>query len=421
MRTATVAFENERGEKLSGRLETPGCEPRAFALFAHCFTCDMTSKAAVFVSRALAERGVAVLRFDFTGLGESEGEFARTGFASNVRDLVAAARFLEAEHEGPALHVGHSLGGAAVIAAARDVPSARAVATIGAPADPAEVLRHIPEEARERIEREGAAPVRIGGRPFTLGRELIRDLEEGAFARTIREIGRPLLVLHAPGDAIVPIDAARRIFEAARHPKSFVSLDDADHLLTNREHGRYVGEVIAAWASRYVAPVGTDSAGAGAGRDAGPGTGTGSGGSDVRPVVTRTGDVDYQTSICVGPHAFFADEPKAAGGADTGPSPYDLHAAALGACTSMTLKMYARRKGWPLEDVLVRLEHAKVHAEDCADCETKEGKVDRIDRELRLRGPLDDEQRRRLLEIADRCPVHRTLSSEVWVRTRLAD
>jgi len=406
MRTLRVQFENERGQRLAGRLEMPGCAPRAFAIFAHCFTCDKTSRAAVDVSRTLAGRGIAVLRFDFTGLGESEGEFPRTGFATNVRDVVAAARFLEKERgAAPSLLVGHSFGGAAAIGAAPELEAVRAVATIAAPSDPVEVVRHIPEEARERIEREGAAPVKIGGRPFLVGRELVAGLEKGAFARVLGGLGRALLVLHAPGDEIVPVEAARRIFEAARHPKSFVSLDDADHLLRKPEHGRHAGEIIAAWASRYLPPRAAEA----------------TEGEAPRAVRAGTGDIGWQTPICVGSHAFDADEPRGLGGADTGPTPYELLAAALGACTSMTVRMYARRKGWPLEDIEVRLRHDKVHARDCAECETKEGKVDRIDREIRLVGPLDDEQRRRLLEIADRCPVHRTLTTEVAIRTTPAE
>ena len=362
--TQAVSFPGATGHALAARLDTPpGAPPRAYALFAHCFTGSKESKAATFISEALTDAGIAVLRFDLTGLGGSESAFANTTFSSNVGDLVAAAAWLKRERAAPAILVGHSLGGAAVLAAASRIPEAVAVATINAPADP-------------------------------------------ALARDVAGLDRALMVFHAPGDTTVGIDNASRIFRAAKHPKSFVSLDAADHLLTRRSDARYVGAALAAWASRYL---GLTAAGA---PESEPATGT------VR--VRETGAGKFQQEIAVGPHRLLADEPVAAGGDDSGPSPYDLLCAALGACTAMTLRLYAQARGIPLERVTVELHHAKIHAEDCSECETREGRIDRIERVIELEGALDAAVRAKLLEIADKCPVHRTLHSEVMVATRLA-
>jgi putative redox protein len=401
-----VSFPGSAGHALAARLDLPsGAAPRAYALFAHCFTCSKETKAATSVSDALTDTGIAVLRFDFTGLGGSEGEFANTTFSSNVADLVAAAAWLEREREAPSLLVGHSLGGAAVLAAAASVPKAVAVATINAPADPAHVTQLFANR-RAEIDVHGEAEVELAGRKFKIRREFLEDVAQQKLAAAISGLRRALIVFHAPRDATVSIDNASAIFLAAKHPKSFVSLDDADHLLTRRADGQYVGAVLAAWASRYLPTLAEADRGEDGPRDT------------VR--VRETGAGKFQEGIAIGPHRLIADEPASAGGGDTGPSPYDLLSAALGACTAMTIRSYADAKKLPLERVRVDLRHEKIHAVDCAECETREGRVDRIERVITLEGPLDDATRAKLLEIANKCPVHRTLHGEVVIPTRLA-
>lgn len=401
-----IEFVGSSGEKLAARLDFPAEEPRAYALFAHCFTCSKDLFAASRIAGGLAEHGIAVLRFDFTGLGSSDGEFANTNFSSNVEDLVRAADFLRDAYEGPALLVGHSLGGAAVLAAAARISEAGAVATIGAPAEPAHILRLL-ASSRPRIEAAGEAEVTLNGRRFRIRKQFLEDVEEYRLSRAIRTLRKALLILHAPLDEVVEIENASKIFTAAKHPKSFISLAGADHLLSRREDAAYAASVLAAWAERYIDAAET------AARPAAAAEGT----EPRKTVVRETGRGAFQQELLIGPHRLVADEPKAVGGDDAGPSPYDLLLAAFGACTSMTLRMYADHKQWPLEGVAVALSHGKIHAADCEACETREGKIDRIDREIEILGPLDAEQRKRLLEIADKCPVHRTLQSEVQIRT----
>ena len=406
MPSTRVDFPGSQSHALAGRLDTPDGTPRAWALFAHCFTCSKDTKAAAYIARALADAGFGVLRFDFTGLGGSGGDFSNTHFSSNVDDLVAAADWLHAHHGQPALLVGHSLGGAAVLAAAHRIADARAVATVGAPCDPAHVTHQFGSDLPV-IEREGQALVKLAGREFTIRRSFIDDVSGQPQAARIRALRRPLLVLHAPGDNVVPIDNARHLFEAALHPKSFVSLDGADHLLTRAADAQYAAGLIAAWAARYL-PEAPEPPPSQAVLEHGT----------VR--VSERGTGAFAVSIQAGRHTLVGDEPRSVGGDDAGPSPYELLLAALGECTVMTLRMYARQKQWPLENVHVTLSHDKIHAADCADCEAKEGKVDRIERVIELIGPLDAAQRARMMEIADRCPVHRTLHAKVTVVTRSA-
>jgi uncharacterized OsmC-like protein/alpha-beta hydrolase superfamily lysophospholipase len=398
-------FANAQGQTLAALLDLPPGEPRAYALFAHCFTCGKDVHAAKRIAEGLTALGIAVLRFDFTGLGASEGEFANTTFSSNVADLVAAAVELRRKRRAPAILIGHSLGGTAVLAAASQVAEARAVVTIAAPCDPAHVTGLFKEHLDE-IGAKGEVKVALGGRQFRIKRSFIDDLAEHMLLEHIGSLRKALLVFHSPTDEIVGIDNASRIFTAAKHPKSFVSLAGADHLLSARSDASYVANVIHAWAERYLempadAPQLPD---------------------DANTVVVReTGRGRFQQEVAVGRHRFLADEPVGVGGLDSGPGPYDLVLAGLGACTSMTLRLYAERKALPLERTVVRLSHSKIHAADCENCETKEGMIDRIERVITLSGNLDADQRGRLMEIADKCPVHRTLTSEIDIRTTEAD
>lgn len=407
MHSIPVTFPGSAGHLLSGRLEMPpDGEAVGGAVIAHCFTCSSTLTAVVQVARALAREKLAVLRFDFTGLGESESEFVQHHFSACVEDLAAAAAFMEGRGFPVRLLVGHSLGGTAALAAAAQIPSLAALATIAAPFDPWHAVKMFGDSLDE-IERTGEATVQLGGRPFRVTRELLDDLRGARMEEAIHGLRIPLLILHSPADATVGIDNATRIWIAARHPKSFVSLDDADHLLSRKEDAMYAGRVIAGWASRWMPeppqPTVADLAVAGT-------------------VVTVTPGDAFRTEVAAGRHVWVADEPVAVGGADAGPSPYDLLVSALGACTGMTLHAYAERKGWPLEEVTVRLTHGKVHGVDQATCADREPRVDRIERALKIEGDaLTAEQRARLLEIADRCPVHRTLSAGVFVETRLME
>jgi uncharacterized OsmC-like protein/pimeloyl-ACP methyl ester carboxylesterase len=401
-----VRFPSAQGTPLVGRLERPPGETRAYALFAHCFTCSKDLKAVGWLSRALVDRGFAVLRFDFTGLGESEGDFADTNFSSNLDDLRAAVDFLRQEYQAPALLIGHSLGGAAVLAMAGEVAEVRAVATVGAPSN-TDHLRDTLLDAAPELESADEAKVTLAGRSFRIKRQLLEDLAEDPVRQRVREMGKALLILHSPVDEVVGIDHARRIYEAARHPKSFVSLDDADHLLTRERDARYAAEVLAVWASRYLEE--ESSVETAADRPT----------LEAGFVQVEGGAEGYANRVYTARHQLAADEPTSVGGTDTGPNPYEFLLAALGTCTAMTLRMYADRKEWPLEGVKVRLHHEKIHAQDCADCATEKGKIDRLSRGLEILGPLSEAQRQRLLEIADRCPVHRTLTSETVIETQL--
>jgi uncharacterized OsmC-like protein/alpha/beta superfamily hydrolase len=403
MQLKKLEFKNKDGQTLAARLDLPvDGKPAAFALFAHCFTCSKNTKAIAHISRALTREGIAVLRFDFTGLGESEGDFADTNFSSNVDDLVTAAEFLKSGYQAPKILIGHSLGGAAVIQAADRIPSSKAVVTIAAPADPRH-LTHALGSVTQTIERQGEAEVSLAGRTFKLKKQFLDDLQFINMKETLKNLNKALLVLHSPMDETVAIDNAAQIFQAARHPKSFVSLDKADHLLSNPDDSLYAGSVIAAWALRYI----------GAARQGDPEN------RAEDQVITRIGQSELVTDIMAGGHRLVADEPISSGGSNLGPTPYDYLMAGLGACTAMTLRLYADRKDWPLDSVTVRLNQQKIHADDCETCETEEGRLDQIERQIELEGALDEQQTDRLLQIANRCPVHRTLKSEIVIKTEL--
>jgi uncharacterized OsmC-like protein/fermentation-respiration switch protein FrsA (DUF1100 family) len=400
-------FTGSEGQQLAAALDMPEREPVAYALFAHCFTCGKDVLAARRIAVALAAKGIAVLRFDFTGLGSSEGDFANSTFSSNVADLVRAADHLRETRKGPAILIGHSLGGAAVLAAAGQIPDTKAVVTIAAPSDPA----HVTGLFRDRIEdirKHGKVEVQLAGRPFHISSEFLDDIAEHNLMAQVAKLHKALLIMHSPTDDTVSIDNATHIFVAAKHPKSFVSLAGADHLLSGKRDAAYVADVIAAWAERYIDPVAAEPV-----ADLGD--------APRRVVVRETRASKFQQTVSIGPHQMLADEPVAAGGEDTGPGPYDFVLAGLGACTSMTMRLYADRKSLPLQRVTVTLKHSKIHAEDCAECETRAGMLDQIERVIAMEGALDAEQRQKLMEIADKCPVHRTLTAEIRIVTSAAD
>lgn len=396
-----ASFKNSEGVELAALLELPPGTPTACALFAHCFTCGKDTTAASRISRALAVRGIAVMRFDFTGLGGSDGDFGNTNFSSNVTDLLAAAEFLRDNYLPPSLLIGHSLGGTAVLAAAAAIPEARAVVTLGAPATPEHIAGQFKADL-EKIRTQGEGEVELAGRSFTIKREFLDDIENQKLESAVAGLRKALLVMHAPFDAIVSIDEASKIFLAAKHPKSFVSLDSADHLLSKREDAEYAATTIAGWASRYLElPEITGETNLAAGR-----------------VRVAEANRAFLREVFTDDHRFYSDEPTRAGGSNLGPDPYELLLASLGTCTSMTVRMYANRKEWPLEDIDVTLSHRRDHVEDCEKCEESGGVADIISREIRLVGDLSEDQLTRLLEIADRCPVHKTLHNEIRVETR---
>lgn len=401
MKTQRLTFKNKEGIELSARLELPiDNYPVAYSIFAHCFTCSKNLNAVSNISQTLAQSGIAVLRFDFTGLGQSQGDFADTNFSSNVDDIVAAADFLKKFYQAPTVLIGHSLGGAAVLMAAQKIESVKAVATIGAPSEPAHVSDQFGYKVDE-IEKEGIAKVQLAGRPFTVKKQFLEDIRSTKLKTAIQKLKKALLVLHSPQDKTVSVDNASNIYLAAKHPKSFISLDGADHLLSRKEDSLYVGEVIASWAKRYIdipkkSPLRTK-----------------------QQVVVRTEDT-FTTQIKTGNHAFIADEPDSVGGNDFGPNPYELLLASLGACTAMTLRMYANRKKWDLTAVNVHLNHEKTYSKAAkAAGEKGNPKQDTFERIVELEGDLDDKQKARLLEIANKCPVHRTLHGEIEVITKL--
>ncbi|MEM1320685.1 MAG: bifunctional alpha/beta hydrolase/OsmC family protein [Bacteroidota bacterium] len=404
MRSKKITFQNATGYTLAARLELPAnSHPHAYAIFAHVFTGSKNLSASRHISRSLTLSGIAVLRFDFTGLGDSEGNFADTNFTSNVEDLLAAARYLEEHYLAPSILVGHSLGGAAVIFAASQLFSVRAVATIGAPSEP-EHVSHLLQDSITTIEQRGKATVNIGGRVFTIKKQFLDDLKSKNMFDLLRGLRKAILVMHSPQDRVVEIENAAQIYQAAYHPKSFVSLDGADHMLTNKQDAMYVGKTVSSWVSRYVEWPERERLK-----------------SDKQVVARLDTSAGFTTEIMADRHSLIADEPESVGGNDFGPDPYELLASALAACTVMTLKMYARRKKWALKEVKVHINHMKTYIQDCVDCEKSSSKIDYFDNCLEFEGDLDDTQIARLLEIAKRCPVHRTLHSEVRIETQLLE
>lgn len=405
--TTKFEFKNQNGDTLSGSLEEPTAGlPRGVALFAHCFSCSKNVLAASRVSRGLRERGFTVLRFDFTGLGESEGEFADTNFSTNVDDLRAAISAMRQKNMAPNILIGHSLGGAAVLDLADEVEEVKLVATIGAPSEPRHVVHLFDESAMQQIEETGQADISLGGRPFTIKKQFLDDVNEASVLKKLGSSQKPLLICHSPTDNVVGIDNAQKIYRAAKHPKSFVSLDGADHLLSKKEDAEFVSTLIASWAARFIGSPATSS--------------TAQSTDDHNGGVTVTErDMVFTQDVTAGRHHVVADEPTSAGGADLGFTPYDLLLAALGTCTSMTLRMYAKRKGLNVDAIEVKLQHDRIHASDCESCEDQAGKVDQIRRLIRIEGDLTDAQRKRMLEIANKCPVHRTLHNQKQITSEL--
>lgn len=403
MRSERIKFTNSSGIELSARMELPiSGKPRAYALFAHCFTCSKNLNVVGNISLALTQNNIAVMRFDFTGLGQSEGDFKDSNFSSNIQDLIDASNYMEKHYDAPKIIIGHSLGGAAVLRSAGQIESIQAVVTIGAPAEPGHI-KHLLNTSIDTIEKEGEASVSIGGRPFTIKQQFIDDLERNDGLALVKQLGKALLILHSPQDTTVSIENAGKIYDAALHPKSFVSLDGADHLLTNDDDSLYAGQIIASWSSRYVDLTELEIL------------------ETDKHIVTRTGAQGYTTEIKAGHHYMVADEPTEVGGKDLGPTPYGYLTAGLGACTSMTLRMYADHKKWDLQEVTVHLSHEKNYLQDSDNTDGKNSKIDIIEIEIELEGNLDQTQRTRLLEIAHRCPVHKTLHNSVKIEVKLRD
>lgn len=401
MDTIKVSFKNKQNEDLAGHLELPkNQKPHNFVIFAHCFTCNKNYNTVRIIGRALANAGFGVLRFDFTGLGESEGDFENTNFSGNVDDLVVAASYLKENYMAPTLLIGHSLGGAAVIFAAAKIPSVKAVTVINSPSNPAHV-RNLLESSASEIMQSGKAVINLGGINFTIKKQFLDDLENKPLTELVHDFEKALLILHTPQDAVVSIKNAEEIFKAARHPKSFVSLDGADHLLSKKEDSQYAGNIISVWASRYVdIPKEEEII------------------SQKEVAASLDSEDKFTTYMRLGDHNLIADEPTVFGGNNFGPSPYQYISAALAACTAMTIQMYARRKKWDVLNVTVHVDHSQEHAVDCKNCEDDSAKMDTLLRDISFEGSLSEEQRSRLLEIADKCPVHRTLSSRMQIITK---
>ncbi len=401
MKAQSIKFTNKEGVELAGKLELPlDKKPQNFAIFAHCFTCSKDLKAVRNITLALSQKGFGVLRFDFTGLGQSDGAFENTNFTSNVNDIKAAADYLSENYKAPSLLVGHSLGGTAVLMAGSQMDSVKAIATIGAPCEPDHVLNMLREDIDE-IEKNGEATVTLAGREFKIKSQFIKDLREQGLSKMLGDMRKSTLIMHSPQDDTVEVSNARNIYEHLHHPKSFVSLDGADHLLSNNSDSLYAGDLIACWVKRYI--------------DREPENEL----KTDEQVVARLNEGPFLTEVLAGPHHLLADEPTTVGGSNLGPSPYEFLSSGLGACTAMTIKMYADRKQWPLDEVLVHLNYDNKYLEDCDKCETEERKIGKFQRIIEVKGNLDEGQRKRILQIANKCPVHKTLEHGVTIETTM--
>ena len=407
IKTLRTEFTGHSGEILSARLDTPTGEVKAYALFAHCFTCSKDILAAKHISQELAQQGIAVLRFDFTGLGNSEGNFTESNFSTNLLDFILASDFLRQNYQAPQILIGHSLGGAAVLASAHKIPEAKAVVTIGAPADTQHLLHHF-DGVLEKIENEGMADVNLAGRNFTFQKQFIDDLKSTDITPRIKTLKKALLVMHSPIDETVGIENAAKIFDVAKHPKSFISLDQADHLLSKQADSKFAAHMVAAFASRYIETYDIEN---------------------TQPaedlIVSETGVGKFQQRVRVGRHDFFADEPVSVGGLYSGPTPFEFLKTALGACTSMTLRMYLERKGIKLGKISVKVTHEKIATEDCPTCNDYQKEtftqIDRFSRSISIDGDVSPELYEKLLEIADKCPVHKTLEQSAIIETKISN
>ncbi len=401
MKSQDIKFLNKDGEELAGSLQLPlDKKPHHFAIFAHCFTCSKDLRAVRNITLALSQKGFGVLRFDFTGLGQSDGKFENTNFTSNVNDIKSAADYLTENHKAPSLLIGHSLGGTAVLMAGSQMESVKAIATIGAPCEPDHVLNMLREDIEE-IEKKGEATVTLAGRGFKIKSQFVKDLREQGLSKLLGDMRKATLIMHSPQDEIVEVSNARGIYESLHHPKSFVSLDGADHLLSNTSDSMYVGDLISCWVQRYLEREPENEL------------------KTDEQVVARLTEGPFLTEILAGPHHLLADEPKDVGGSNLGPSPYEFLTSGLGACTAMTIKMYADRKKWPLEEVQVHLNYDSDYLEDCDKCEDEDRKIGKFERLIEIRGDLDKSQRNRILQIANKCPVHKTLEQGVSIETKL--
>lgn len=404
MKSERISIPNSSGHQLSAYIELPANQkPSYMAVFAHCFTCSGSFAPVRHITRELTNYGFGVVRFDFTGLGKSEGHFSDSHFSANVQDLIDVCNYVSQKYLTPSLLIGHSLGGAAAITAAHQLKDIKAVATIGAPANVEHVKHHFEHKINEVLQ-QGQADVNIGGRPFVINKKFVEGFDKIALLDIVKKLKKPILILHSPFDKIVGIENAQNLYHNAFHPKSFISLDQADHLLTQKEDSVYVGSVIGAWVKKYYPP-------------------------KENIFLDREGEQlvghlnleedQFTTSIQTKSHALIADEPLEVGGDDFGPSPYELLVAGLAACTTMTLKLYANRKKWDLKEVYVYLTHSKKHME--APGEASTNKIDFIEKKLKFVGNLTDEQRARLLEISAKCPVHRTLSNGIKFKTSVIE
>ncbi|MFV8226057.1 alpha/beta fold hydrolase [Christiangramia aquimixticola] len=403
MKKIDVSFKNSEGKELQGVLELPvNNSPEHFAIFAHCFTCNKNFHAPTNISRSLASHGFGVLRFDFTGLGESEGDFEDTNFSGNVEDLISAADFLKENYSSPSLIVGHSLGGAAALFASKKIESIKCMATINSPSNLSHIKQHF-ESSLDQIKKDGFANINIGGRGFKIKKQFVEDLEKNNDSNALKEIKKALLILHSPQDNIVSVDHAEDLYRSAWHPKSFISLDGADHLLSDKKDSEYTGNIIAAWSSRYIESATIEET------------------DTDHKVTANLGKEGFTTQIKAGNHNLIADEPPKVGGADLGPTPYEFLSTGLAACTSMTIQMYARRKKWVIDNVETQVNYSKKHSTDGENCEDKDAKIDTFEREITFKGELDEKKIKRLMEIADKCPVHKTLSAGANIHTKLSD